>query len=1343
MTPTSTTPSSRRRRLRLTLLVVAVLGLLLFAAVHWLLSSSLAREQVRGRMEAMLGVPVKVESVRIGLFSGSTFTRLQVDQRDAAAQAPPWLRVDRVEAGISAIGLLLGHAMPREMSLQGVSLELRFDPSGRLLTRLPRLKSGGGPMPALRLEAGRLTLAWEGRAPLVLRGIRGVLHDAPDGTCLEGTIDEPEWGQWTFGGDYRVAGGTFTLDLHNAGTHLTTDQVRRLPFVSPTVCDKVRAEGDTSVDCSLRYSTTKADVHYRVALKPENTRVRIASIDLDADGARGAVVVEDGKVSLRDMVGRTAGGEIATDADFDFTTPVYRLHFNPIRVRGARLKDLPPKWLPERVVRLGGVLTGAARLEVVIDKDGVRTSGEGRGTIDTTLADKPAKIGLDLHAEGKNFDFRPASPECRSSLRAALLRSSVAVEQPARDKPTLPTRSVNEMSRALGELGQVIAAGAKALLDGAKEVGKALDPAKPPTYLTASLKLDDVDIPKLMRQLGVTLPVPLTGRLSFDVQLDLPINATTDYKAYRFRGTARVNNADVAGLSLPEARARVRLDRGVLNLDELRGSVAPARKGDPAGGFSGTARVGVFPLGDLDAALSVEHLPLDVLLNRLPGTSNLAHGLLDGEAKLQVPVSRLSDPAAYTATATLRSDRLEGYGLALTRTTARLSLQRGIARVEEVRAAVEGAPLTADAEADLTAKGAPYTGKAEFQQADLRVLTRLAPAYRPPFTVEGTLGVTARLRGTLTPLMVTADGTAKATKVEIALVHLDEVTLAWAHDGDSLSLTDVDARLAGGRVTGKATLPFAAARTGKLELKAADLEAKDLAGALRPLPLRLDGRLSGTLTASLAAADKAGARETTLDAELTSGRLRIQTVPTQRVKATLRQVPGRLAYKVEGEVLGGKFVLQGQRSRLGADGPDGGRLRLAGARLSLLGAALDMPERLEPLRGRVDLELGYTQGADGKLSGTGRVSMTNVRWNGTEITDSLRGDLRLTGEDVQLRDFSGSIGDGVARGTAVVPLWRRGGWFRLTLERVEAERLLAPFAGATPFLTGPLDADLRGSLGDAWRGSGQVTLHRGQTFGVEVADWRLPVEFGFQPGSGEGYLSVRDSTAQLGHGRAQGHATLRWGEGVSLEGLLTFFNADLRTLLRSAGETATLPNGRLSGRLEFGAANLRSENDLVANFDAHLHQTQAFQLPVLSALTPYLAPGSGSTTFDHGSIRARLSNGVVRVQHLGLTGSLLRVLIEGTVNLQGRVDLDATASTGDLGNAVALQLLATRIPAVGPVPVGLIAQVSAFFANRVIHLRITGTLRNPVIRVDPVDLLTEEAVRYFVLGPFGLYGPVP
>jgi translocation and assembly module TamB len=217
---------------------------------------------------------------------------------------------------------------------------------------------------------------------------------------------------------------------------------------------------------------------------------------------------------------------------------------------------------------------------------------------------------------------------------------------------------------------------------------------------------------------------------------------------------------------------------------------------------------------------------------------------------------------------------------------------------------------------------------------------------------------------------------------------------------------------------------------------------------------------------------------------------------------------------------------------------------------------------------------------------------------------------------------------------------------------------------------------------------------------------------------------------------------LIWGTGLRLDGRLRFFDVDVPTLLRSAGEASKIANGRMSGRLDFGGENVHSIDDLTATLDATFSQTQALQLPVLDVLARNVAPGQSAMTFQTGDVQARLARGVVHVKRLSMSNATLQMLIEGTVTLSGRLDLEATASTGTLGiNPNALRLLGVRLPPVGPIPLGTIVQASAYLSNRVVHLRVTGTVKNPSVQIDPLPLLTEEAIRFFLGAAVGV--PMP
>ncbi len=406
------------RRLLITLSILLPLGVVSAAGARSYLSSRQVAYLVAGRLQSLLGVPVRVQAADIGLTGGSTFKGLELFE-PGDDPPPPWLTVGDASADVSAFGALAGADTPDQVTLRHIAVELRFDRAGHLLTRMPQ-RAGQAPKgPHLLLNDGSLTLAQEGRPPLVLTGIRADVTASESGYHLEGTLEAPAWGSWQVRGALDKDKGEVSLELKTPEVVLDQARLTALPFVSPRVWQQVQAEGVTAVQILLTYEPRERGLHYRVELAPRETRVRVRSIDLDADQARGRVVVEDALVQLRDICGRTAGGEIRTTADLDFRRSPAQLRFDSVAVHRVALHGLPRTWKMPPL--LDGLLTGEASLRVTVAAGRARTQGTGQGYIDQPRVvgiPGKGKIRLRLVADGQGFHFPlDQSPEQGSGVR--------------------------------------------------------------------------------------------------------------------------------------------------------------------------------------------------------------------------------------------------------------------------------------------------------------------------------------------------------------------------------------------------------------------------------------------------------------------------------------------------------------------------------------------------------------------------------------------------------------------------------------------------------------------------------------------------------------------------------------------------------------------------------------------------------------------------------------------------------------------------------------------------------------------------------------------------------------
>ena len=250
--------------------------------------------------------------------------------------------------------------------------------------------------------------------------------------------------------------------------------------------------------------------------------------------------------------------------------------------------------------------------------------------------------------------------------------------------------------------------------------------------------------------------------------------------------------------------------------------------------------------------------------------------------------------------------------------------------------------------------------------------------------------------------------------------------------------------------------------------------------------------------------------------------------------------------------------------------------------------------------------------------------------------------------------------------------------------------------------------------------------------GLVLTQWHLPLTFRIAPSEGRGEIHIHETSALAGHGRLTGKMHLNWGYTAFVEGRLDLARVDLQTFLRQTVNSAQLGGGLMTARFDFVGRDMRSLDDLTGRLEASFEQAQAFAVPVLKEMSPLLGVAP-NTTFQKGTLRARLERSTLHIQGLALEAVYYQVFIEGSVSLHGRLDVEITAGTGNFGiGTPRLRLLGLRIPIVGPVPLVVAQEAAALLGNRLIHVHVGGTLRNPSYRVFPLAAFTQEAVRFFI-----------
>ena len=1328
-------------------LVVAFIGLRVY------LGTDSARRMASDQIAIAIGGPVVVESLDAG--AGSTSVTLtipvaptaQVVAANAADTAPtPPLFQGRIRVNASLLELATGQ-MPSRVTVEDGKLTLRLDANGDPIDQLPSPgDSGGGGggsvIPAIELHNASVHIIQAGKPDFRIGGVNATLKPGSNGLTLTGTIDDPNWGKWTSCGEWASNGSTGAITLTTEGKlKIESERVRSIPMVPLDVWNQVGLNGgETPASVTIKRGATGWG--WRVELEPQQTALSVPSIELDFPQAGGKVVIDGQKVELTGVQGQTADGNVTVSGVLDFASEPSKLHFD-VAGQGLDIKKLPDSWgLPKQFT---GKLQGSADLTLLLHANGkVEPLGNGTGRLEeATVLGFPAKrVEVRLSSDGKRYRFNTMTKSAQGNVIPAMFAATTLLLQTA--TPAAPPDP------------------APAATDSA---------VKAPTIVQANLALDDVDLTELIQRLEVKLPIRVAGKVNLNITAGIPTSNTSDIKLYRIFGTMTLPILQLDDLTLKDVVAKVRFRDGVLKVTELAANVPDPKRPTVTGRIAGTASFGIEPRSDLTAELTLATVPLGQIFNAIPSLTGSADGLVSGGLKLRLPGDKLTDIQAAEADGTLSSDALTVLGRTVGKTLFVMKLREGVASITEANTIVEGLPISGTASVSLTDKLA-FTASLDTKPLDVVSIRKLVPEAALPFDVTGKLGVTAKATGTLDPLDYTVTGTANSSDLTIGTGHLSKLTFAWGVKPTGVTVSNLSAAGYEGKLTGSVDVPFTG--NGDFKVVLNDVDARLIAKDIPSLPLKLEGKLSGTISGGIpsASAPASGTTPAVVTAtppppappikvDIQAPMLRVQGIPTRRLTGDVTYKPGSLVYKLAGDVFGGAFKLDGtyplNESPKSSDkkppvpvpgspatvqpvsaiqpvpvpkaAPYGGTFRLTAVQLDRLGEELRM-EVLRPLRGRVNVAWDYTfEPGGGVPIGTGRMELIDVGW-GTHIHEQLNAviPLRVYEEGVEVREISARVLGGELRGRA---RFRYGdinrGFFSVSLNRANLDEVLAPLG--VPTSDAPVTITLQGIFGRLYRGSGAIAVDRGKLAGFEVNELRLPFDWSYTPLVG-GTISLRDLTAQAGGGRLTGSGTYSWGNVSRLEVKTRFSDVSIRQVL---GRVPGVKAGHATGRIELSGNDIESIHDLTGFITAEFGETSLGDAPVVRILSQYLAPLRLRTPFDKGELRGRLAKGIFRLERLSLNGSLLNMFVDGTIGLNGKLDLDVLVQTNALNlNSTVLRLFRVKLPPIGPIPLTLALEISRYLSNRVIRFDVTGTIGHPSVQVNAIGILAEEAIRYFL-----------
>jgi hypothetical protein len=567
--------------------VVLIAGGMLVGGWFYSRSSSAAR-LVSSALEDRLGLPVRFDRLLVG-FSESSVQQLRVWECDCGEDKQPWITAGDVDLGLSPIKAIFGTG-PSRVTIRDAHVILRFDEKGDLLTKLPQQAgAGGGETPLVRIESGTLTIQQLGRPDRIFNGIDLTVRPADGEIALEGNMLDEVWGRWKAKGKLSAQEQTAKLQLSTESPQLVTPALlEQTPFVNPNAWKQVKLEGISTAKIDLDINLPTEKVNYRVVMNPTKTSIQVPIIDLHFDNASGQVIAEGTTLTLDGVRGESAGGTIYLDSKMDFGNKAYDdLRFST-KLQGLDVRRMPKTWrLP---AELEGSLTGNLEFGVRIPQSGgVETNGQGTAVITQArlngIETKPITLKLRPSAKG-GFDFSENEPFVKVEPKVPTKETPVVAKQkepaplpkeliPAKEKEVVAKKDELPANKKPGMVSAILRVAARV-------VKPTNAPKEEKAYLHLNVNFKDVNVSELLKSAGVDLPMNMTGKVTVQLQLDVPTDSPDELKAYRLSGIVSSRSLNIEDLLLSDVRAKLNYKDGKMVVTDFVGkfpSPTPAQVG--------------------------------------------------------------------------------------------------------------------------------------------------------------------------------------------------------------------------------------------------------------------------------------------------------------------------------------------------------------------------------------------------------------------------------------------------------------------------------------------------------------------------------------------------------------------------------------------------------------------------------------------------------------------------------------------------------------------------------------------------------------------------------------------
>lgn len=945
----------------------------------------------------------------------------------------------------------------------------------------------------------------------------------------------------------------------------------------------------------------------------------------------------------------------------------------------------------------------------------------------------------------------------------------------------------------------------------AKEAPRAKEGGR---YWQTQWSFQDVNVGKLASRLasiGIELGLDLEGTASVDFQVGVPLTSLRDGKAYRLDGTLTSPALTVDGVELRDFAANIRYRDGKAKLEKLHSLIG--RKADATkGSIDGSGSLQLIPRGDMKLDVSVKRIsiaPIADLVTRFSGETNkplIEGGIVSGKVSIEAPLDSISRLETYTLSGTVRGDEVKMAGLPPATFDLRrveindgnlsldsFTLQAGIGSDDDKSG--QKIRLFGDATIPLTGRGEfhfqvagddiptealtgssesqLFTGKIDFRAVgNGRIGENMAtstwkldtlvasPALRMAGVDVGLLEHRLILTPNRLTIMPLRDRNDLPDSVKIRSFQAD-----YRIDKDSVELSQLDAQLFGGELSGAAKIPFDQDESLELGIRFTDIRPSIRFPVSANVAPSIAATLSGNLDWKVPV--RSIDRPSTHDGHvnLAFADIRIGDERVGQLSLSLAATKGNVTLTGEGDLFDGTVRVEAGARLEGEDSWSVLAERTTRTVLEFNGVSI---------ASLLSLASKQRSSLTGRLGG--KLTIAPGDWRTTNPLDPRPQDLvelPSADIDVQLRqvryddalmsrsfslagEFDGSVfsinsmvGDyagGTARIDGRVHLFngeqrlRPRADLNVSTTRVDIERGLC-------FL-GPLAKSFRGTASASTRVTGdrEAIRVRGSVEGRDLVLYDLPIGSAHSGIAADADVNTRrwrlrfpTVRSSVGGGQLEGDLVIasarRGSGGIDLTSEWKTRRVDFFRLTTLLGQSTSLARGEITGQMSLRGKAIRTIDDVSGQFNFRLGQTGGAGIPGLIGVSRYLGPISLVTeSFDTGEAKGSIGRGALVLDEFWLGSDDAIVKADGKVYLRSRrMDLNVLVATGNFQDVAAgFAQLAREYAFRSLLPPSAILSLTELLRDRTLVVKLLGTTNAPIVRVQPVETFREEAARFLL-----------